>query len=161
MTVQPSYRVVQRYVWTGVKHPALYGRLVGLAKETWRARWVVVDATGIGAAVASFLEKALPRKVIPFVFSSFSKSELGWNFCGIIDSGRFKDYADDGASDTAWWWRQVAAVEYEVRPGPGQLLRWSVPDPALHDDLVMSAALVAALDEQDWRPRRAVGSGGD
>jgi hypothetical protein len=159
--VQPSYRVVQRYVWTGIKHPALYGRLVGLARETWRARWVVVDATGIGAAVASFLEKALPRKVIPFVFSSFSKSELGWNFCGIIDSGRFKDYAGDGAFDTAWWWRQLAAVEYNVRPGPGQLLQWGVPDPALHDDLVMSAALVAVLDEQDWRPRKAVGGGGE
>ncbi len=159
--MQPSYKVVQRYIWTGVKHPALYSRLVGLARETWRARWVVVDATGIGAAVASFLDKALPRKVIPFVFSSFSKSELGWNFCGIIDSGRFKDYAEDGAADTAWWWRQLAAVEYEVRPGPGQLLRWSVPDPTLHDDLVMSAALVAVLEGQDWRARKAVGSGGD
>lgn len=161
LAVLPGYRVVQRYVWTGVKHPALYGRLVGLAQETWRARWVVVDATGVGAAVASFLEKALPRKVIPFVFSGFSKSELGWNFCGVIDSGRFKDYADDGAADTAWWWRQVAAVEYEVRPGPGQLMKWGVPDPALHDDLVMSATLVAVLDEQDWRARKAVGSGGE
>ena len=121
----------------------------------------MVDATGVGAAVASFLDKALPRRVIPFVFSSFSKSELGWNFCGVIDSGRFKDYADDGAADTAWWWRQLAAVEYEVRPGPGQVLRWSVPDPNLHDDLVMSAALVAVLDEQDWRPRRATGTGGE
>jgi hypothetical protein len=35
-----------------------------------------------------------------------------------------------------------------------------VPDPALHDDLVMSAALVAVLEEQDWRLRKAVGSGG-
>jgi hypothetical protein len=159
--VQPSYKVVQRYVWTGVKHPALYGRIAGLARETWRARWVVVDATGIGAAVASFLDKALPRKVIPFVFSSFSKSELGWNFCGIIDSGRFKDYAGDGAADTEWWWKQLAAVEYEVRPGPGQHMRWGVPDPTLHDDLVMSAALVAVLEEQDWRLRKAVGSGGE
>lgn len=159
--VQPSYRVVQRYVWTGVKHPAVYGRLVGLARDTWRARWVVVDATGIGAAVASFLDKALPRKVIPFVFSSFSKSELGWNFCGIIDSGRYKDYAPDNAPDTRWFWQQLAAVEYAVRPGSGQLMRWSVPDPALHDDLVMSAALVAVLEEQDWRPRKAVGSGGE
>jgi hypothetical protein len=161
LTVQPSYRVVQRYVWTGVKHPALYGRLVGLAQETWQAHRVVVDATGVGAAVASFLAKALPRRVIPFVFSSFSKSELGWNFCGVIDSGRFKDYADDGAADTGWWWRQLAAVEYEVRAGPGQLLRWSVPDPALHDDLVMSAALVAALDGQEWRSRKATGTGGE
>lgn len=157
LSVHPTYRVVNRYVWTGVKHTEVYGRLVGLARDTWRAKYVVVDATGVGAPVASFLAGALGKRVLPFVFSSVSKSELGWNFCGVIDSGRFKDYALDGADDTAWWWRQLAAVEYEVRPGPGQLMKWAVPDQALHDDLVMSAALVAVLDGQDWRPRTAVG----
>lgn len=154
--VLPTYRVVQRYAWTGVRHTDLYGRLVGLARDTWAARYIVVDATGIGATLASFLDKALPRKVLPFVFSATSKSELGWNFVGIIDSGRYKDYAPDGQPDTAWFWRQLAAVEYEVRPGPGQLIRWSVPDPTLHDDLVISAALTAVLDGQDWKARRAV-----
>jgi hypothetical protein len=57
--------------------------------------------------------------------------------------------------------REGVAVEYEVRPGPGQLLKWGVPDPTVHDDLVMSAALVAVLEEQDWRLRKAVGSGGE
>ncbi len=153
---QPSYRVVQRYVWQGVKHTDLYPRLVGLARDTWQARYVVVDATGLGATLAAFLSGALGEKrVLPFVFSAKSKSDLGWNFCGLIDSGRFKDYAPDGAPDTDWWWRQLAAVEYEIRPGPGQLMRWSVPDPTLHDDLVMSAALVALLDQQDWQPRQA------
>lgn len=118
---------------------------------------MVVDATGVGAPVVGILAGVLGKRVLPFVFSSVSKSELGWNFCGVIDSGRFKDYAPDGADDTRWWWQQLAAVEYEVRPGPGQLMKWAVPDPALHDDLVMSAALVAVLDGQDWRPRMAVG----
>jgi hypothetical protein len=118
---------------------------------------VVVDATGIGAGVASFLERSLPRKVLPFVFSQASKSELGWSFLGIIESGRYKEYADDGAEDTRRFWRQLEAVEYEVRPGPGHLMRWSVHDPVLHDDLVMSAALVGVLDGQDWRSRKAVG----
>ena len=149
--------MVQRYVWTGVKQTTLYSRLVGLARESWGARYVVVDATGIGAGLASFLEKALPHRVIPFVFSQVSKSELGWNFLGIVDSGRYKEYAPDGASDTALWWRQLEAVEYEVQTGPGKLMRWSVPDPTLHDDLVISAALCAVLDKLDWRPRRAIG----
>jgi hypothetical protein len=137
-----------------------YGRAfagwVGLARDTWRARWVVVDATGVGAPVASFLDKALPNKVLPFVFTSKSKSDLGWGFAGVIDSGRFKDYAHDQAWDTGQFWRQLEAIEYEVRPGPGQLMKWSVKDPAVHDDLVMSAALVAVLDGQDWRSRSAV-----
>ncbi|MEI6047135.1 MAG: hypothetical protein WCS37_22565, partial [Chloroflexota bacterium] len=114
-------------------------------------------ATGVGAGLSSFLEKALPRKVIPFVFSSASKSSLGWNFLGVVDSGRYKEYAPDGAEETVLFWRQLEAVEYEVRPGPGKLMKWSVPDPLLHDDLVMSAALVAVLEEQDWQPRVARG----
>jgi hypothetical protein len=156
LVTHPTYRVVQRYVWTGVKHTSVHGRLVGLARDTWRARWVVVDATGVGSAVSSFLDKALPNKVIPFVFTSKSKSDLGWGFAGVIDSGRFKDYVFDDAWDTKMFWKQLEAVEYEVRPGPGQLMKWGVKDPAVHDDLVMSAALVAVLDGQDWRPRKAV-----
>jgi hypothetical protein len=36
-------------------------------------------------------------------------------------------------------------------------MSWSVPDAATHDDLLLSAALVGALDGRDWRPRVAVG----
>lgn len=153
---QPIYKVVNRYAWTGLAHTELYNRLAGLAKETWRARYVVVDATGLGAPVASFLEKALPGKVVPFVFSQSSKSRLGWDFCGLIDSGRYKEYAPDGAPDTALFWRQLGAVEYNVRPGPNHFLTWSVPDPLLHDDFVMSAALVSSLESLNWQPKVAI-----
>lgn len=159
---RPRFDVVRRYLWTGTKHTALYDQIRDLAKNVWRARYVVVDATGIGAGLASFLRAALgERVVIPFVFGLASKSKLGWDFLGIIDSGRYKDYAaggDDEALELSrLFWVQVAACTYEVRPGPGRLMSWSVPDPRTHDDLLLSAALVAVLDEQDWRPRRAVG----
>ncbi len=39
------------------------------------------------------------------------------------------------------FWRQLAAVGYEVRPGPGKLLRWGMADARLHDDLVLNLAL--------------------
>ncbi len=91
---RPRYEVVRRYLWTGVKHTTLYHQLVDLAREVWRARYVVVDATGVGAGLSSFLRSALgERVVLPFVFSLSSKSQLGWDFLGIIDSGRFKDYS--------------------------------------------------------------------
>jgi hypothetical protein len=48
-----------------------------------------------------------------------------------------------------------------VRPGPGKLLAWGVPDPRLHDDLLLSLALVGTLDATDWRPRTARGARGD
>ncbi|MGA7672762.1 MAG: hypothetical protein WBW04_20270 [Nitrolancea sp.] len=163
---RPRYEVVRRYLWTGVKHTTLYHQLVDLAREVWRARFVVVDATGVGAGLSSFLRSALgERVVLPFVFSLSSKSQLGWDFLGIIDSGRFKDYAGEGgvggdvesAELARVFWRQVEQCTYEVRPGPNRLMSWSVPDARVHDDLLLSAALVGVLDEQDWRPREARG----
>lgn len=165
----PTYKVVHRRLWTGAKHAGLYGELKALA-EAWSARYLVIDATGIGAGLASFLDKALRGKVIPYVFSSKSKSDLGYGFLAVIDSGRFKDYAESplaprpptgtcsGRSLLAQFNRELDAVQYEILDGPGKLMRWSVAadarDPesgeVLHDDLIMSAALCAVLDQQSW-----------
>lgn len=167
----PTYRVVDRLAWTGEKHSALHARIVDLAREVWRASVVVVDATGVGAGLTSFLAAALddrrggrtPVTVIPYLFTAASKSALGWDFLALIDGGRFKEYADDSATGTpearltARYWEQLRATTYETVPGPGKLLRWSVPAARGHDDLVISAALTAVLDGVDWRPRRAVG----
>jgi hypothetical protein len=161
----PRYEVVRRYLWTGVRHTALHRQIVDLARNVWRALALVVDATGIGAGLASFLEETLgTRVVVPFVFSQSSKSRLGWDFLGLVDSGRFKDYAidpdetDPEARELATiYWNQVAACRYQVRPGPDRVLSWSVPDARTHDDLLISAALAARLDSHDWRPRTARG----
>ena len=163
----PAYRVVHRRLWTGANHTLLYGQLRSLI-EQWRARWVVIDATGVGAGLASFLDRAFPGVVLPFVFSHSSKSKLGWDFLGVIDSGRFKDWVEtpfplpggrvgDGGLQ-ALFTLQAQSCQYEVLPGLGKVLRWSVPDgyrdpytgELLHDDLLMSAALVAVLDAQQW-----------
>jgi len=176
----PVYRVVDRRVWTGVRHAALHDELVDLARNVWKASWVVVDATGVGAGLSSFLKANLGAKrgsqpaiqVHPFVFTAASKSRLGWDFLGLIDSGRFKEYAgrssagDDPVSTrpfdtdsvTAEYYAQLRATTYEVLNGPGAMLRWSVPARDGHDDLVISAALCAELDRLDHRPRIAVGS---
>jgi hypothetical protein len=79
-----------RYIWTGSRHTMLYSILKGLAVE-WHVSYVVVDSTGVGAGLASFLDKALPGRVIPFVFTSKSKSDLGWRFLGVIETGRYKE----------------------------------------------------------------------
>lgn len=160
----PVYRVVDRMAWTGTRHTALHAQLVDLARNVWGLAALVVDATGVGAGLASFLADQLgrgARKVIvePFVFSGKSKSDLGWDFIGLIDGGRFKEYADDGDELTRIYRHQLAACTYEVLPGPGRLLRWSVPAGRGHDDLLISAALTARLDQIDWRPRTARGSG--
>jgi hypothetical protein len=152
----PTYRVVHRRQWLGARHSSLYGQIRALA-EHWRARRVLVDATGVGAGLASFLAKALPGKVTAFLFSQASKSKLGWDFLAVVDSGRYKEYAP-ADRDQDLFFRQCEFCRYEVGEGPGKVLRWGVPDgqrdPArgelLHDDLLLSAALCAALDGEDW-----------
>jgi hypothetical protein len=164
---QAIYRVVDRMAWTGTKHTALHDQLVDLARNVWGLSALVVDATGVGAGLASFLADRLgkgPRKVIvePFVFSGKSKSDLGWAFLGLIDGGRFKEYEETPSTDITQVYRhQLAACRYEVLPGPNRLLRWSVPANLGHDDLLISAALTARLDEIDWRPRMARGGSAD
>lgn len=156
----PRYRVVDRRLWTGARHSDLHATLVDLARTVWNARRVVVDATGVGAGLASFLTAALGRAVVrPFLFSGASKSSLGWWLLAAIDSGRLKEYEPDATEETTLFWRQIAACAYDVRPGPGKLLRWGVDDPRLHDDLVLSLALAATLDGEDWRSRVASGRG--
>lgn len=152
----PTYKTVNRFVWTGLAQPFQYSRLVSLA-ETWDPRYIVVDATGIGAGLSGFLERAKPGRVIPFVFTQASKSKLAWSFIGVIDAGRWKE-PDDIEAYSPLFFEQLSFVQYEILPGPGRTIRWSVPDGTrnpgtgelVHDDLVMSAALAAVLDEQPW-----------
>lgn len=152
----PTYRVVQRWQWIGVRHTLLYAKILALAGH-WRACYLVIDATGVGAGLASFLERALPGKVLPFTFSAASKSRLGWDFLGIVDSGRWKEPAGRSPLQGEFY-RQLDFCQYAVGAGPAKELRWGVPDgtrdPAdgalVHDDLLLSAALSAALDRQPW-----------
>ncbi len=159
---QPRFEVVRWYQWTGTRHTALHDRIQALVRR-WNVRQVVIDATGVGAGLASFLRESLgERLVTPFVFSSSSKSHLAWEFLGLIDSGRFQVFDATNAgpeqvSLATLFLRQMAACRYTVLPGPGRLLRWGVDDARVHDDLLMAAALVAVLQRRDWRPRAARG----
>jgi hypothetical protein len=156
----PLYRVVDRRLWLGVRHTTLYDQIRHLS-DHWRAAYVVVDATGIGAGLASFLGASLERTqcaLIPVVFSSKTKSELGWSFVGAVETGRFQDYLEDQERDTRQFWHEVKTCQYEVLPGPGERIKWGVWDPPAydglfahgHDDLLVSAALCTILDQQSW-----------
>ncbi|HPR35766.1 MAG TPA: hypothetical protein PKY64_08845 [Anaerolineaceae bacterium] len=171
---KPIYRVVNRQLWQGERHSTLYARLLRLA-ELWQPEKIVVDASGVGAGVGSFLRDKLGERVITLQFTRQLKSRLGWGFLAVVDTGRFQDFSPRSAPNEwstnpllgqmaaeqdrlqALFYRQLAGLQAEVSPGPERLLRWSVPEGArdpegglLHDDLVLSAAMVAVLDELSW-----------
>jgi len=96
--------------------------------------------------------------LIPVVFSPKVKSDLGWNFLGVVESGRYRDYIHDEDQVTRQFWHELEACQYEIGDGPNRTMKWGVWEtPAYdgqiaygHDDLLISAALVAILDQQPW-----------
>ena len=157
------YRVVDRQIHLGTRHTALHAKIAALA-EHWHAPWVVVDATGVGAGLTSFLTRSLGDRVTPVEFSTSVKSDIGWDFLAIVETGRYRDYVDDQAPDTRQFWYEVKSCQYEIGTGPGKRMKWGVwESPAYdglvargHDDLLISAALISILDKLDV-PGDAVG----
>lgn len=161
----PRYIPVKRVQWTGVSHTLLHTEIRELAL-TWQSRTVVVDATGVGAGLTSFLERSLPGRVLPFTFNAASKSKLGWDFLGVVDSGRWREpqinpeRQPEQARCQQEYLEQLAACQFQVGVSPEQRMRWGVPEGArdpqssqpVHDDWVLSAALCACLEEMDWSP---------
>ena len=62
---EPLIRVIEHFWWTGKKHSELYPQLVDILKNVWHCRRVVVNATGVGQPVSSFLRKSLGSRVSP------------------------------------------------------------------------------------------------
>jgi len=154
----PSYLVVARKLWIGTSHSGLYAQIKALIAH-WQPRYLVIDATGVGAGLASFLSRAYPQKVIPFQFNASSKSKLGWDFLAIIETGRFKDHhPSENSPEQAVFWQQVEHARMDIRPGPQRTMKWGVPDSMrdprtgelIHDDLLISAALCSLLDDCSW-----------
>jgi hypothetical protein len=151
---QPVVRVVEHYWWTGRKHPEQYPQLVDILKNVWRCRRVVVDATGVGQPVASFLKKALGSRVAPFTFTSSSKSRLGFNLLSAVNSGRLKMYAGDGSAEYQEFWQEMGTAKSHYRPN--QTMNFYVDPAKGHDDFLMSLALLVEA-ANSYSPRGARG----
>jgi hypothetical protein len=151
---EPNLQVVQHYWWTGRKHRELFPQLVDLLKRVWHCRAVVVDATGVGAGVASFLVGALPMVARPFVFSAASKSALGYSLLAAVNGGRLQTYADDGSPQSLELWHEAQLARSTLHEN--QRLSFYVDPREGHDDLLMSLAL-AVEAAADAEPRVAVG----
>jgi hypothetical protein len=151
---QAGVRVVEHYRWTGAKHARLYPKLVDILKNVWECRRIVVDATGIGQPVSSFLRQALGSRVSAFTFTAKAKSELGFNLLAAVNSGRLKTYAGDGSDEHRELWQELERAKCHYRPS--QTVNFYVSASEGHDDFLMSLALLVEAANQ-YQRKTAVG----
>ena len=151
---EPFVKIVEHYRWTGKKHTELYAQLTDILKSVWRCRRVVVDATGVGEPVSSFLRKALGSRVAPFKFTSRSKSELGFSLLAAVNSGRLKVYKGDGSEEYQEFWLEMEKAKSQYRPS--QTMNFYVDPSQGHDDFLMSLALTVEAARQ-YEPKTAKG----
>jgi hypothetical protein len=151
---EPEISVVEHFEWQNIPHSQLYPQMVGIIKK-WDLKRVVVDATGIGEPVASFLKAEFGRRIIPFVFTARSKSELGFDLLAAINSTRLKFYKPDNSDE---YRNLMLALEHaRVQYRPNQTMNFFVEPSEGHDDYLSSLALVVHA-AKDYRPRVATGA---
>jgi len=152
---EPLIKIVQHYLWVGKNHAELYPQVVDILKNVWNCSRVIVDATGIGEAVASFLRKAVGSRVVPFKFTQVSKSALGFNFLAAVNSGRLKIYSGDGSEDYRELMFELERTRSICRPN--RTLNFFVDPAEGHDDYLISLALCVEAASR-LIPRKATGT---
>jgi hypothetical protein len=151
---QPVVKVVEQYRWTGTPHSQLYVQMTHILKDVWNCRRIAVDATGIGQPVASFLRKELGNRVVPFVITSRSKSDMGFELLSLVNSGRLKLYKQDGSPEYGETLFELERARVQYRPN--QTMNFFVDPQDGHDDFPVSLALVVQA-AKGLSPREAKG----
>jgi hypothetical protein len=140
----PQLEVVYQESWVGMSYSGQFAAAIALVGR-WRVRTLVVDATGLGAPLASMLRERLgEERVRPFTFTRGSKSKLAYQFLSFVNSGQLKLYA---RGETAWvkraseeCWQQLRLAKYRM-PAQDVLDMYVEPSEG-HDDILMSLALL-------------------
>ena len=170
----PVYRAVDVFVDHGSRHfqgvgnepsggSSLSGQLLEWLRG-WRVSHLVADESGVGAGLVDWLSAKLgPENVTGYNFATgHGKAALGSAFLSVVETGRFRYWSEEEdapLTDGWWFFTQAAECRYSL-PAHGRFerdLRWGVPSsvkvstPAgvlpVHDDRLISAALVAVYDD--------------
>ena len=151
----PVVAIANAYQWTGLPTTEQYARLVRLLGEEWRVQRAVIDATGLGDALARFLRARLgDDRIEPFTFTAQSKSALGYDLRTLVGGGRLQLWADDGSPEYRECWRQVRRCQLTLHPG--NRIGFHVPAGRGHDDYVSALALLTRTVEGCAPPAASV-----
>jgi hypothetical protein len=137
---QPVMKVVEQYQWRGTPHSQLHTQMTHLLKDVWKCHRIVVDATGIGQPVASFLRRELGSRVVPLVITSRSKSDMAFELLSFVNSGRLRLYKQDGSPEYRETLFELERARTQYRQN--QMMNFYVDPREGHDDFLMSLALV-------------------
>ncbi len=168
-SIGPGYWAVDVFVDHGGRHfqevggrPSLAARLLGFLRH-WEVSGVIVDASGVGQGLADWLMAEMGKqRVIAYHFAGRGqKAMLGSRFLSLIETNRFKYWCGDEhevGSDGWWFWEQAARCSYHLAPrglferdlqwgvGENQMVETPLGRVRVHDDRLMSAALIAEYD---------------
>ena len=150
---EPALRVVEQYRWTGTPHPQLYSQMLAVLRK-WQCRKVVVDATGIGQPIASYLRKELGSAIVPFVFTQKSKSDMAFEFLAFVNGGRLKLYRQDSSMEHRQTMFELERARAQYHSN--QTMNFYVDPAEGHDDFLMSLALTVTA-ASGFSPRVARG----
>lgn len=147
----PTYRIIHREGWQGINHLTIFGKLKTFA-DTWTPQYLVIDSTGVGEGLWALLDKTYPTRTIPVKFSQQKKSEIGWGYLAVIETGRLRDCCPTDEVRI-----QYDKCTSEILPGPAKTLRWGVKDGTrgpdgliVHDDIILADSLTSELDKLQW-----------
>lgn len=147
----PIYRFVKRDAWQGISHIAAFGRFCQLI-DLWQPMYIIIDATGVGEGLWAMLARKYGARVIPIKVTQQEKSERGYGYLAIIETGRARDCCPSEIVRT-----QYNKVTSEIMPGPAKTMRWGVKDGTrdqngelVHDDFITSDSFSVYLDKLEW-----------
>jgi hypothetical protein len=146
-------RVVQHYAWTGVHFTLLLPKIVDIARA-WGLRSLAADSTGLGAPLCATLKTSTGHRVVPVVFTTHSKSDMGYELLAAAGAGRLQLYTRDASTECQECWQELESASADYRPN--QNLNFYCDPSRSHDDYLMSLALVVKAASK-YEPRAAVG----
>lgn len=147
----PTYHIIKRLEWQGVNHVNIFSAVSALV-QAWNALYIVLDATGVGEGLWGMFAKKYPTKTIGVKFTQQTKSEIGYAYLGIVDTGRLRDHCHTETVN-----EQYVNCTSEILIGPAKTMRWGVKDGTrgadgllVHDDCILCDSLVTELDKLEW-----------